>query len=103
MSRLGDGIDLEFDVIHADYFASVNVDDLLIEEIAFEQEQSFSAVGDGPVAWTGRGVNVGVDGGDGGKWKNAIAGFGFDNQRGNASTVFLWSERDFAHPACRRA
>jgi hypothetical protein len=48
-------------------------------------------------------VNVGVDGGDGGKWKNAIAGFGFDNQRSDASTVFLWSERDFTHPAGRRA
>lgn len=38
VSGLGDGIDLEFDVIHTDDFASVNIDDLLVEEIAFEQE-----------------------------------------------------------------
>src|SRR6185369_1392569 len=35
-----DQINDEVDVVDANYFSSVNVDDLLIEEIAFEQEHS---------------------------------------------------------------
>ena len=94
-----DGVDLEFDVVDADDLASVNVDDLLIEKISFEQEQAFGAVGGGPVRGIGGGVDVGVDGGDGGEGKNAVAGFGFDDERGDAVAVFLGGEGDFAHAA----
>ena len=94
---------MKFDIVDADDLASVNVDDLLIEEIAFEKEESFGAVGGGPVGGIGRGVNVGVDGGDGGEGKNAVAGFGFDDEGGYAVAVFLRRQRDFAHMSGCRA
>ena len=36
---------VEFDVVHANHFASMNVDDLLVEQIAGEEKQAFRAVG----------------------------------------------------------
>ena len=97
------GVDLQVDIVDPHDFASINVDDLLIEEIAFEKEQAFGAVGGGPIRGIGGGVNVGVDSGDGGEGKNAVAGFGFNDERGDAVAVFLRSERDFAHTPSRRA
>jgi len=38
ISGLGDGIDLEIDIVDADDFAAVDIDDLLIEQIAIEEE-----------------------------------------------------------------
>src|ERR1700746_2312996 len=43
------GLDFEIDVIDADDLASVDVDDLLVGEIALEKKQAFGAVGGGPV------------------------------------------------------
>src|SRR5208283_1759554 len=97
------GVDLKVDIIDPHDFASVNIDDLLIEEIAFEEEQAFGAVGGGPVRGIGGGVNVGVDGGDGGEGKNAVAGLGFNDERGDAVAVFLRGQGDFAHATSRRA
>jgi hypothetical protein len=37
-SSLGDGVDLQFNVVDANDFAPVDVDDLLIEQIALEEE-----------------------------------------------------------------
>ena len=102
-SGLGEGVDLEFDVVDADDFAPVNVDDLLIEEVAFEKEEAFGAVGGGPVRGIGGGVDTGVDGGDGGEGKYAVAGFGFNDERCDAAAVFLRSESDFAHASGYRA
>jgi hypothetical protein len=48
-------------------------------------------------------VDVGVDGRDGGEGKNAAAGLGLNDKRGDASAVFLRGERDFAHAAGWRA
>ena len=97
------GIDVELDVVDADDLASVNVDDLLIEEIAFEEEQAFGAIRSGPIRGIGGGVDIGVNSGDGGEGKYAVAGFGFDNERGDAVTIFLRGESDFAHVSGRRA
>ena len=97
------GVNLKVDVIDTDDFASIDVDDLLIEEIAFEQEQAFGAVGGRPIRGICGGVNIGIDGGDSGEGKNAVAGFGFDNEGGDAITVFLRGESDFAHTSGRRA
>jgi len=38
LARFGDGIDLQFDVIDADDLAAIDVDYLLIEKIAFQEE-----------------------------------------------------------------
>src|SRR5258706_13347 len=95
-SGFGGGFDFEVDVVHADDFASINIDDLLIEEIAFEQEQTFGAVGERPVRGIGGSVDVGVDGGDGREGKYTVAGFGFNDERGDSVAVFLRSESDFA-------
>ena len=38
MAAFGDGVDLEFNVIDTDDFAAIDVDDLLIQKIAFEEE-----------------------------------------------------------------
>src|ERR1700751_5811418 len=40
---------LPVDIIHADYFSSVDVNDLLIEQVPFQQEQTFRAVGCRPL------------------------------------------------------
>jgi hypothetical protein len=103
VSGFDHGVDLEVNVVDADDFTAVNVDDLLIEEIALEEEQAFGAVGSGPVRGVGGSVNVGVDCGDGGEGKNAVAGFGFDDEGGDAIAVFLRSEGDFAHMSGGRA
>jgi hypothetical protein len=103
LAGFGGGVDLEVDVVDANDFAAVNVDDLLIEEVAFEEEEAFRAVGGGPVGGIGGGVNVGVDGGDGGEGKDAVAGFGFDDEGSDAVAVFLRSESDFAHASGSRA
>jgi hypothetical protein len=103
LTSLGDGIDLEFDVVDAHDLAAVNVDDLLIEKIAFEKEQALRTVGSGPVSRIGGSMNVGVDRGDGRGRENAITGFGFNNERGDAGPVFLRGERGLAHAAGRRA
>jgi hypothetical protein len=76
----GDGVDLEFNVVDPNDFAPVDVDDLLIEQIAFEEEQSLGTVGGGPVRGTSGGVNIGVDGRDSGEGKDAVARFGFNNK-----------------------
>src|SRR5216684_357556 len=74
-----------------------------MRRIAFEKKEAFSAVGGGPVRGLGGGVNVGVDGGDGGEGKDAVAGFCFDDKGGDAVAVFLRSESDFAHASRSRA
>lgn len=96
-------MNLKLDIVDADDFASVNVDYLLIEEIAIEQEQAFSAVGGGPFGGICGGVNIGVDGRDGGEGKNAVAGLGLDDERSDAITVLLRGESDFANAAGWRA
>jgi hypothetical protein len=103
VTGFGEGVDLQVDIVDADDFASVNIDDLLIEEVAFEKEQSFGAVGGGPVGGIGGCVNVAIDGGYGREGKNAVAGFGFDDVRGDAVAVFLRGESDFAHVSGCRA
>ena len=103
VSGFDHGVDLKIDIVDADDFASVNVNDLLIEEIAFEQEQAFGAVGGRPVRGIGGGVNVGVNGGDGGEGKYAVAGFGFNDERCDAVAVFLRSKSDFAHTSRGRS
>ncbi len=97
VSAFGRRVDLQVDVVHANDFASVNVDDLLIEKIAFEQEEAFSAVGERPLGGIGGGVNVRVNGGDGGEGKDAVSGFRLDDERGDAVAVFLRGESDLAH------
>ena len=49
LSRFRRGFHLQLDVVDADHFTSVNVDDLLIEQIAFQEKQPFRTVRSGPV------------------------------------------------------
>jgi hypothetical protein len=55
------GIDLQIDVVDAHYFSSVDVDDLLVEQVAFQQEQTFVAVGCRPVCGPSRCPNAAID------------------------------------------
>jgi hypothetical protein len=97
------GFDLQVDVVDADDFASMNVDDLLIEKIPFQQEQAFGTVGERPVRGIGQSVNTGVNSGDRREGKHAVAGFRFDDERGDAVAVFLRCESDLAHASASRA
>ena len=90
-------IDLQIDIVDTDYLSSVNVDDLLVKEVSFKKKLAFGAVGGEPVRRSGGGVNAGVDSRNSGEGKDAVTGFGFNDERGDAVSIFLRSDSNFAH------
>ena len=90
---------LELDVVDADDLAAVDVDDLLVEQIALEQQQ---AVG-GREALPVRGLGCRADGragrGDGVGREHALAAGGLDDQERDAGRMVLRRDRDLAHPS----
>ena len=56
-----DGFLVEIDVVHADHFAAMDVDHLLVEQIALKQEQSFIAVAGRPLGRIVGGTNAAID------------------------------------------
>src|SRR5208282_4169718 len=94
---------MKIDVIYAHYFAAVNVDDLLIEQISTEQQKPFGAIGRAPFRSRRGGANAAVDGGNGRQGQDPITRRGLDNEEGDTGAVFLRGEGHLAHPAASRA
>ena len=94
---------LELDVVDADHLAAVDVDDLLVEQVALEEQQ---AVGRGE-AFPLRRIGGGADGGAGRanrvRGEHALARRGLDDQECDAGRVILRCDRDFAHPSAHGA
>ena len=95
---------VEVDVVDADDLAAVNVDDLLVEEIALQQQQALGAGESGPVGGPGAGLDDAVDGLDLGEREQAVfAGAQADDQGGESDGVVLGSQRDLAHTSGKGA
>ncbi len=96
-------IEHQVDVVDADYLAPVDVDDLLIEQIAFQQEQTFGAVRGGPVSRVGRAPHSAIDAGYGCEREHAIPRLGFHDERRDAGAILLRGQGDLAHTSAGRA
>ena len=97
-----DGRRIELDVVDADDFAAVDVDDLLVEEVALEKQH---AVGGSRALPRGR-IGFRADRGaallDRRRREHTLAVSGFDDQVCDAGGVFLRSDGDFAHTSASR-
>ena len=94
---------VQVDVVHAHYLAPVYVDDLLVEQVAFEQEQPFRTVGKRPVGSQGRSTNPAIDRRYGLQGQNPVPGLRLDDEQRNANPVFLRREGHFTHTAAGMA
>jgi len=93
----------ELDVVDAHDLASVDVDDLLIEQIALQEQQ---AVGGGealPLGHVGAGAHRGAGGRDGAGREHPLTVGGLDDQKRDAGRVVLRRDRDLAHPSTHDA
>ena len=97
------GVDLQVNIIHADYFSPIDVDNLLVKQIALQQEQTFGPVDGGPLRHHGRGAYAAIDRRNCGERQDAVAGFSLDDQGRYPGTVLLGSERHLAHTPAGRA
>src|SRR5712691_8185231 len=73
--------------------------DLLDQQVPPQQEHALCALTLGPVGRRGVGANAAIDGGDGNKRQQAVAGAGSNDQYRNPSAVFLRNQRHLTHPA----
>jgi hypothetical protein len=74
-------IEFKVNVVDADDFPPVYVDDLLIEQVALEQEESLGSICRGPFPGSRRGAHSPLNRGNRRKGEHSIAGLGFDDER----------------------
>jgi hypothetical protein len=103
VAAFDDKVDLKFDVVYAYDLAAVDIDHLLIEEIAVEKKQSFGAVSGRPIGRIRGSFDVAIHCRDRRKRQDAIAGFRLNNERSDPGPILLWRERDFLHMPSHRA
>src|ERR1700722_20516517 len=84
---LFEGVDLEIDVVDAHHFSSVDVDYLLVEQVAFQKKQASRAVNCRPIGCRGTRLDAAVNGRDCRKRKNAVPGLGFHDEGRDAGAV----------------
>ncbi len=97
-------LDGEVDVIHADHLAAVDVNDLLVHQVTFEQQESFRTVQRLPLA--GRRTRLHQHVADRAhipRMQHAIPTGGADNQCGKMRGIILWGKGYFAHSSGERA
>jgi hypothetical protein len=89
---------MQIDVVDADHFASVDVDNLLVEQIALEEEKIFQSRGHGPLGsrYGSTHLHPRTDLNHARK-KKAVAFCGLDYQTRDAIGVFLRPQSHFAH------
>ena len=95
------GLEFQVDVVHANNFSPVDVDDLLIEKIAFQQKVAFHSIRQRPLARSGGRSNATRDPQNRLKRHDSISGFCLDDERRDPGTVLLRSECNFAHASSR--
>ena len=89
---------VKVNVVDADDFAAVDINDLLVEEITLQQQQTLGAGKGGPFGGPGARLDDAVDGVNLGDAEQAVpAGTGADDQAGEADGIVLGRERDLAH------
>ena len=91
-------------IINADHFASVNVNNLLIEQIPFQQKEALGLERRNPLGDRSWSTNPTIDGSDIGEGQKAVAVFSLDQQGGYTSGIFLRAHDQFADAsgsACR--
>ena len=93
----GLGIERQLNVIDADDLAPVHVDNLLVEQIAFQQQHAFAAGILGQIGGAGRGVHATVDAAQQFGADDTISARSADDEGGDANGVILGDERNFAH------
>ena len=101
--EVAEDVAVEVHVIDADHFAPVDVNDLLVEEVALEEEHALAALELLPIGEHFGGFDPAVEGGDRGIRHKAVAGAGFDNDGGDSGKVVLGRDGDFADTTARRA
>jgi len=88
---------VQFHIVNANYLAPVNVDDLLIEQVACEKKQAFRSVGNRPGRSRSINLQAAIHRVHRAEWHYPIARFGAHDQHGNPRRILLWSNRQFAH------
>src|SRR5205807_10546669 len=99
-----DGFRVQIDVVYPHDFAAMNIDDLLVQEIAFEEKEVIESRRLGPFgSWRG-GAHLGVDTdlNHAGNQETITSG-GLDYQPGNPGWIFLGTQSHFSHFACDRS
>ena len=73
-------VDLEIDIVDAHHFSSVDVDDLLVEQVALQEKEAFGAVHRRPISRRGPHRIPPLIAETRRKRKNAVPGLGFDDE-----------------------
>ncbi len=77
----------------------MNVNDLLVKQIAAEQKQAFDTVDGIPVGGGGRGPNAAADLGHRTEGQQTVSLAGLDDQESGPGPVLLRSQSNIAHPS----
>jgi hypothetical protein len=93
----GSKVLVQFDVIDANHFASMNVDDLLVEQVARQQEQTFGPVCDRPSRGRAIDAQAAIHRIDGTEGHHPVAGLGANDEHCNPRSILLGRNRHLAH------
>src|ERR1700740_681758 len=87
---------LQIHIVDPDAFPAVHINDLLVEQIALEQEKAFSAIDGSPFRQRGRSPHTAIDHGNRLQREQPVAGLGLDDENRDADAVFLGRQCHFA-------
>src|SRR5438046_5906663 len=90
------GLRVKVHIIDADDFAAMNVNDLLIQQIALQQEKSFALHGR-PIGGGGIRADAAIQGRNPRKWQLTVALLGANDESGDMGEVISGSNSNFAH------
>ena len=94
---------VDINIVDPHHLAPVNVDNLLIEQVALQQQHAFTAAEGTPVCHRGGDPQSPVNQADGRNRHQAIAVAGLHHKAGDQAGILLRNQRDFAHLAGMRA
>ena len=88
---------IQINIIDSHHLASINVNHLLVEQVALQQEQALSAFSGSPIRRRGLGPNAPIDRGHGGKRQHPLTVLRFNDQHRDPGAVFLRCQGNFPH------
>src|SRR5579872_3862412 len=91
------GILKQFDIIDPHHLASVNVDNLLVEEITRQKKKAFRPVGNWPSRSGAINAQATVHRVDRTERHHPVTRVGAHDQDGDPGGILLWSNRQFAY------
>ena len=95
--RSGIVIERQFNIIHADNLAPVYVDNLLVEEVALEQQHAFAAGVLGKIGEVCRSMHAAVDPAQEITGDDTVSAGGAYDEGRDADGIVLGKQRNFAH------